>query len=482
MVKIAFYINGKAHEAQVDESLTTLKLLREQLKLTGSREGCNEGDCGACTVLWGKNENGTVHYQAVNSCILPAVRLHGSHIVTIEGLKQPKVLHPIQQAFLEHNGAQCGFCTPGFIISIFSLLLDHSNPSDQQITAYLEGNLCRCTGYDAIVKAVKSLAGIKKSELLPAYFAEVDQKLLALDTQICLQSENYFRPLSLVEALALYQENPEATLLAGNTDLQPPANFYRRTSKKIIDLAYLPELTKIEIVGDKLKIGSSASLSLIARNDLVKEFCPALVQAISQMASNQIRNTATIGGNIANASPVADTVPVILAADAVLVLESSISKREVGLADFYLGYKQTVKQKNEIITAILIPKRNGKITFIKASKRKSVDISSLSSACCLKIENQHIVSAKIAVGGGGPVPLLITKTAEFLTGQEVSEITAQKAAEIAVTEISPISDVRGSADFRKTLLKNHLLIHLGLAATQAPIVQKSNSKISNVRK
>lgn len=461
MVKIAFYINGKATECCVEPQLTALKLIREQLQQTGSREGCNEGDCGACTVLWGRRVNGVIRYQAVNSCLLPAVRLHNSHLVTIEGLKSADSLHPIQQAFLEHNGAQCGFCTPGFVISIFSLLLDFPEFTTDQLNSYLEGNLCRCTGYESIVKALSSLKGIAKSELLPAYFAKIEENLL-VDCAVS-ESESYFRPANLSDALALLADNPDAVLLAGNTDLQPPANYYRRESVKIIDLLDVAELKQIAVNNKQLQIGAGATLSDVADDLLVQTNLPELSKTIAQMASNQIRNTATIGGNIANASPVADTVPLLLAVEAKLILAAQDGFRTVELADYYLSYKKTVKEKNEIITAIVIPLTENKVSFVKAAKRKSVDISTLSSACSLQLEDNKIAEIKIGVGGGGPIPLLLPKTAEFLTGKEISEQVLEQAAMIAVSEITPIGDIRGSAEFRQTLLKNHLLIHLGLA-------------------
>lgn len=460
MVKIAFYINGKATECSVEPQLTALKLIREQLQQTGTREGCNEGDCGACTVLWGRKIGGQMRYRAVNSCLLPAVRLHNSHLITIEGLKSADALHPIQQAFLDHNGAQCGFCTPGFIISIFSLLLDCPQFTIEQLNSYLEGNLCRCTGYESIVKAVSSLKGITRSELLPVYFTEIEEKLSA-DCAVS-DSENYFRPANLSDALSLLADNSDAVLLAGNTDLQPSANYYRRESVKIIDLLDLTELNKIGIENNQLIIGAGASLTDIVQNSLVIKVLPELVKVISQMASNQIRNTATIGGNIANASPVADTVPLLLALEAKIVLACKECSRTVELSDYYLSYKKTLRKKNEIITAIVIPLSENRLSFVKAAKRKSVDISTLSSACSLHLEDNKIARIKIAVGGGGPVPLLLYKTAEYLTGKEIAESIVKQAALIAVSEITPIGDIRGSAEFRKTLLKNQLLIHLGL--------------------
>ncbi|HOV17338.1 MAG TPA: FAD binding domain-containing protein [Candidatus Cloacimonadota bacterium] len=472
-VKLSFWLNGNFTEIAIPPGMTTLELLNDRLNLSGTKCSCNEGDCGACTVVIAQKQKGKVIYRAINSCLYLAARLQDKHLITIEGLAEEGNLHPIQTAILDAHATQCGFCTPGFVMSIFALLLNHSNPSENEVLAALEGNLCRCTGYDSILKAIEILRKkqLTAREILPARLKSVEKKLQEeLQALITSPSENveghetlnYYAPHSLEELWELLQnkKTDKIKFLAGGTDLQVQANIQNQHPEEIISLSEINELQGIKLADKYLRIGAAVTLSEIRQNKSVQRYFPLLITTIEQMASEQIRNVATLAGNIANASPVADGATALLALEAVLELASAKGIRKIKLSIFYHAYKQTALQEGEIILSVLLPlpsENNNLFGFWKSAKRKSLDISSVVTAVQIQMQGAKINKAVISVGGVAPYPALAVKTMAFLKGKIASFELINKAAEKAQQEFTPISDLRGSEQYRRLLIKNHLL-------------------------
>ena len=476
---ISFFLNGVETEAVIFPDTTVLNLLREQYGLTGTKEGCAEGDCGACTVAVGEIENGKPLYRAYNSCLMPAARLHGRHLVTIEGLAVGELLHPIQQGILDHHGTQCGFCTPGVIMSLFCLFASKTQPDAGDIQTALEGNLCRCTGYRSIRQAALSVSeqhrniprgGAKK--MLPDYFSAIDEKLKTFNAKVSLIAEQkpaeknclaYHRPATLAELfdiLTRIGDCADYRLIAGGTDVMVDVNVKGASYKNLVDLSTVEGLRFIDDRGNCVAIGANATLNNIIASPLITAKVPLLRQTASKMASEQIRNTATLAGNMANASPIGDGATALLALGATLVLRDKSGQRKMPIEKFYLGYKKTGLCSHEIIEAIEVPVTNTRCEFIKTAKRSAVDIASVSSALVIELEGATVKSARLAFGGVAPTPVLAPKTAQFLCGRKLDEETISHAADLAVTETSPIGDVRGGQEFRKQLVRNHVVRHL----------------------
>ncbi len=504
--RITFLLNGVQQQLTVIPGMTLLEMLHDGLNLYGTKLTCNEGDCGACTVIIGKRQSETaikegdepsraeVSYQAVNSCIYPAVRIHNKHLITIEGVGEPDDLHPVQKALLDYHGTQCGYCTPGFVMAIIALFMNNPRPAKADILASLEGNLCRCTGYDAIMQAVIHLkAKLKTGEsLLPGRLTVVENKIGQLsgsidniprDNRELLSTFDYLKPHSVEELtgmLKTFEDRGDYAFVNGATDLLVQANVSRIYHSRLIDIAEIPGLNYIIRDEEKLRIGATTSLTEIERSALIREHIPVLAKIISLMASSQIRNTATIGGNIGNASPVADTPPVLLVLDAGLELTSPAGKRTVKLSDYYLDYKKTVLKNQEFISGIFLPlsdsrsrsnEESGEILFsgssgfcyqdmLKAAKRRAVDISTVNSAISLQVVDGICKDVRLAFGGVAAYPALAMKTMSLLEGREIEPDRFEDIAEQAVNEFKPISDIRGRDIYRQTLIRNHTLTYL----------------------
>ncbi len=479
--KIVFLLNGEKRELTIPPGMTLLEMLHEKLNLYGTKSTCNEGDCGACTVIIGRREKESgISYRAVNSCIYPAARIHNKHLITIEGVGSPDKLHPVQEALLDYHGTQCGYCTPGFVMAIIALFSNNPKPEKEDIFASLEGNLCRCTGYDAIMQATLYLKEKLKegTSLLPAKLTGVEEKIGRLpETVIDLPSENremfetvgYLQPCSVEELsgmLARFEESREYGFVNGATDLLVQANVSRIFRPWLIDVAEIPELRRIELENNKIFIGAAATLSELTASPVIKDNLPVLVKTVSLMASSQIRNMATIGGNIGNASPVADTPPVLMVLESELELTSAAGVRIVKMSDYYLDYKKTVLKTGEFISGMFIPllKDEGSFTYRnmkKASKRRAVDISTVNSAVSLQISAGRLKNVRLAYGGVAVYPALAKETMKFMEGRELDPAWFEEAAEKAVAEFKPISDVRGRDEYRRMVIGNHLLGYLG---------------------
>ena len=454
-------INNKLTETSLAPGAVTLDLIREDLRLTGTKSGCREGECGACTVLLGELlEDGEMKYISCASCLLPIGEIKNKHIVTVEGLNS-KNLTLVQQAVLDNNASQCGFCTPGIILSLTAFLLTSKKFSyDDAITA-LDGNICRCTGYVSIRNAAKYLAKIfsKKrvtsesrveemiqSSILPDYFRSIPEKLQNL--------KNDKRPDQL------RQPKGNRTLIAGGTDLlvQKPGQLLECEP---IFMSERNDLKNITLTGENIIIGAAVTVEEFRKSPIINKYFPTLKNDLLLISSTIMRNKATLAGNIVNASPIGDITIILLVLDTALSLSDGQSQRVVALKKFFKGYKKLDLKENEIIENIQIPLPPEKkvFNFEKISNRKYLDIASCNSAICLELKNEKIRKVQISAGGVAPIPLLLEKTSSFLEGKNISNETLKNAKNILLDEIKPIDDIRGTAKYKKLLLSQLLLAH-----------------------
>ena len=455
------FVNGKEHKIAGSEAFQPLStFLRWGLGATGTKIVCEEGDCGACTVLVGKLKDGKIDYQPINSCIQLLYQADLSHIITVEGLKQNGHLNPVQEAMVECHGTQCGFCTPGFVVAMCEYFDRSKSPCAQGIKDSVTGNLCRCTGYEPIIKAGLNvdLNGIVPlSEIYPPaemnkVFASAAKESVLIKTD----DKTVFLPATLSDASKFKAENTEAIIIAGGTDVCVVMNKRAYSPKVVMSFGNIAGMHDINIEDGKIKVGATATLS--ALEAFVKERVPEFFDLLWVFGSPQIRNAGTLAGNIANASPIADTPPFLFVMDAAINLASAKGTRQVRINDFYKGYKKFDMQADEFISSVEIPLpvKGEMVRLYKVSRRKHLDISTNTAAFKFKLSGNKIEDIAIAYGGVAAVILRLPKTEEFLKGKQLELDIFHKAAEIAISEITPISDVRGSREFRLQLAKNLL--------------------------
>jgi xanthine dehydrogenase small subunit len=470
-IRIVFFLNGKAEHRDLAPGLSTLDLINKELRLWGTKCSCNEGDCGACTVVIGSLRDGNIVYEAVNSCLYPAARLHGKHLITIEGLGDDNELHPIQRAILDHHASQCGYCTPGFVMSMFALFASQKNPSKETIMAALEGNLCRCTGYQSILDAALEISATHDPQsIVPRWCRDTESEIFTFDRalQTIKRSsdshyliENYYKATDVQMLKALLAAHPEAAIIAGGTDVMVQVNITRRHFAALIDIADIQELQKIYLRPDGVHIGAGVTYSRIMESGIIRSDYPALTDLFRLVASTQIRNFGTLAGNIANASPIGDSLPLLMVYGATLELDSASGKRAVPIREFFTGYRKTALKPVEFISEIVIPSqsRTAHIRALKTSKRKAVDISSVASAVKIERDPQgRVTAALLAFGGVAATPVFSETFAKMLTAAEPRD--AKLIADTVAGEFEPLSDVRGSAEYRKTMIRNHVLQYL----------------------
>jgi xanthine dehydrogenase small subunit len=477
-LQIAFYLNDTYIEAVVDPDLRAIDFIRDQ-RLTGTKESCSEGDCGACTIALGQLEKNKIIYRAVASCILPIAKLHGSHVVTIEGLNLDEKLHVISQALVTHHAIQCGYCTPGMVMSLFCLFANNPAPASEDILSALEGNLCRCTGYQTILSAasaVKKLLATSdvKKILYPTYFNKMARQLKTLPARAVqgekvkteeARTQQYLVPATLKELLKYTQQyKKNYALIAGGSDVMVAANLRDQHAPCLIDVTAIPELDGISKEGRMIFVGARVTMAALAKHPLVARHLPVLREALQITASQQIRNVATLVGNIANASPVGDGACVLLGLGATLHLQSPLKKRDVFLENFYLGYKKVDLKRGEIITGISIPISARFCRFEKTSKRKAVDISSVSSCLAVTLDAARtVIACRFAFGGVAAYPILALRGMHYLVGKKLNSEMVQTVARMISQEFKPLTDVRGSAKFRTTLIRNHVVKQMTVA-------------------
>lgn len=458
---IVLYVNGRRHELRGEAAFRSLSdYLRTDLGLTGTKVVCSEGDCGSCTVLIGCTRNGSIEYRSICSCIQFAFQADGCHVVTVEGLGDDNNLNPVQTALAQHHGTQCGLCTPGIVMSIHALLESDPVLTESRLREGLVGNLCRCTGYDPIVRAglrVDSARTLRMNQLFNAPSMASDLGYGG-DQPVFVESGDkiFFRPLTLGEAINFKAAHSDCVLVSGGTDFGVQINKGIREIKTVLSTTGLGDLKRLQTDEDRIIAGANVSiaeLELAARENL-----PAYAGLISRFGSPQIRNAATLGGNIANGSPIGDTLPALLVLNAQIELSGINGSRWVNINDFYIGYKKTVASADELISRVLIPRlaHDEVLKLYKVSKRKDLDISTFSAAFWMKLDGQCIQDIRIAYGGVAPTVIRLPRTEAHLAGKDVAASVFESAGEIARSEVSPINDVRGSTEYRNKLAANIL--------------------------
>jgi xanthine dehydrogenase small subunit len=458
-------VNG--HEVPLGDvapHTTVLDWLRGR-GLTGCKEGCAEGECGACSVLVARpGLDAATEWTALNACLLPAASLPGQEVVTAEGLGTASALHPVQQSLAVRGGSQCGYCTPGFVCSMAAeyyrtgrgsdaLADGEHGPNGFDLHA-LSGNLCRCTGYRPIRDAAYALEEPAVDDLLAARREQPPPYVRP--TRLVSSGAEFIRPADLAETLDLLARRPDATLVAGSTDWGVEVNLRGCRAPLTVAIDRLPELRGLAVTDDAIEIGAALSLTEIERR--LDGQVPLLAQMLPQFASRLIRNSATIGGNLGTASPIGDAAPALLALDATVVLASQAGEREVALAEYFTGYRQSVRRPGELLRAVRIPLPLAPTTaFHKIAKRRFDDISSVAMGVALDIADGVVRRARIGLGGVAATPVRARATEEALTGHPWREDVVRRAARVMAGEGTPIDDHRASAAYRSAMLGQSLL-------------------------
>jgi len=489
-INIEFMVNDEPVVLSVPPLLRLLDILRDNLGLTGTKEGCGEGECGACAVF--------LDDRLVNSCLVPAFQLGGSRVRTIESLSKDGQPDPIQTAYVEAGAVQCGFCFPGMVMATRNLLDQNSTPNRDEIRQGLAGNLCRCTGYERIIKAVEDLVGqnsAAEDDTAPNKYIDSQEasaqreKLspgLSSAIQRCGQSEpsakpiigksaansgslaptpavDAYLPADLPEALALLEKlGQEATLIAGATDFLISVKLGHPVSGSVIDITLLVEQVGIEQVDDVIEIGACTTFADLTRSPLISKRFPSLITCSEQVGAVAIQNRATLGGNLISASPAADSPPVLMALGAIVRLASKSGERDIPLVDFYTGYRQTVKRSDELLRSIHIPipLPGTEQEFYKISTRKAMAIAKVSLGASAIVDRAAgLTSVFLAAGSVAATPVLLPKAQAWLEGRpikskgsdRVAEVRAlaAEAGKIAAAEVKPIDDVRSTAEYRQ---------------------------------
>ena len=468
---ILLFVNGQQHRLTgADAFLTLSNFLRLRLGLCGTKIVCSEGDCGSCSVLIGRMDKTStppkLTYNSIDSCIAFVFQLDGCHVVTVEGLGQEDNLSCVQQAMVNCHGSQCGFCTPGFVVAMTGLLEENSSPSESEWRHGLTGNLCRCTGYSPIIRAGLECSRDDLPSIEDGFASEPIAKLITAAASDEIQittapgdqsSQVLFSPTTIKQAVNFLDKHPVAKIVAGGTDVGVQFNKGYCDATSWLDLNRITELTDISVVDGCIVAGARATWTEV--ENLVRELVPEFHNVISVFGSPQIRNIGSIGGNIINASPIADSIPFLCVCEAELELTSQSGTRTVNINDFYHDYKQFDLNPGDLLSKITIPlpAQNRELRLYKISRRRDLDISTFTGAIWIERDGEIISDAGIALGAVGPTVLRLPKTEAFLRGQPLSIETMTAAGDIAVTEITPISDVRGGADFRLQLARNVLL-------------------------
>lgn len=470
----------------VEPTHTLLSFLRQRLRLTGTKEGCAEGDCGACTVVVGELVDQQLQLKTINACIQWLPALDGKAVFTVEYLRlqnkklHPK-LHPVQQAMVDSHGSQCGFCTPGFIMSLWQLYNTHqsqgTHADETGLRSALSGNLCRCTGYKPIIAA-----GLNMFDLPAVRFDDsaVIKQLQAISRSGSLsyqfKGSSFYAPATLAELTRLKKDKPDASLLAGCTDMGLWVNKQFRELKELIYIGRVKPLSAIDLNEDRLRIG--AGVSLTDAYTALQEIYPQLAQMHERFASLPVRNAGTLGGNVANGSPIGDSMPWLIAVGARVVVATAQSERSLLLEDYYAGYMQTALQDDEILLAIEVPRPGPDQLFrtYKISKRYDSDISAVCAAFCLRLSNGKITSAVVAFGGMAATPKRAPLCEQVLLGSQWDEATMQSAQAALAGDYQPLSDMRAGSGNRQQLAQN--LLYRFYLETQPG--QQDNSAALNV--
>jgi xanthine dehydrogenase small subunit len=461
---VKFLLNDTLVElSELSATQTLLDFLRLDRRMRGSKEGCAEGDCGACTVLVGRLLNDDLVYESVNSCIRFTGSLDGCHVVTIEALAGPDgTLHPVQQAMVDFHGSQCGFCTPGFVMSLYGLWMQAPDPSTTEIEKALQGNLCRCTGYESIIRAAKAASGgDRKLDRLFTERSRIKKQLLALEDGarivVGAGKESFIVPASVDDLADVFLDNRAATLVAGSTDVGLWVTKFMRDTTPMVFIGGLAELQDITEEKDSLVIGSGVTYSQ-AYPYIAKNF-PELIELWDRIGGEQVRNMGTIGGNIANGSPIGDTPPALIALGANLVLRKGKSRRSVPLEKFFIAYGKQDREAGEFVESVQIPYlvKGDHLACYKVTKRFDEDITAVCGAFRLTLAADGTVrEIRAAYGGMAATPKRASHVEALLVGKSWNEENMERAVIGFVKDFSPLTDMRASAAYRMKVAENLL--------------------------
>ena len=446
IIEISMKVNGVAVILRTPANRTLLSVLREDLHLTGVKEGCGVGECGACTVLM----NG----KAVNACMVLAPKADGSEITTIEGLGNETHLHPLQKAFMKHGAVQCGFCTPGMILSAKALLDENPNPTRLEIREGISGNLCRCTGYQQIVDAIEDVANRKEG-----------------GRGMSCPTFRYAIPQSISEAVEILhlakEKGMQAKVLAGGTDLMIQMRDGSVLPDVVVDISGISALKRIERMGNEIRIGSMVTHAGLVASELIREYVGVLSEAAKTVGSPQIRNLGTLGGNVVNASPAADTIPALVILESRLVLKGPERERTLSVTDFFTAPYKTVIEADELLTDIVVPlpPPSGRAVFLKLARRKAVAIARMNLACMLYYDRQKELFewVRLCVGSSTPRPVRMTEAEKALIGKPFSPDVLQEAGRAAAEQMVQLSGQRSSTAYKKPVVGDLVMRAVKLA-------------------
>lgn len=453
---ITFILNGKKTVVKgLAPTTTLLQYLRGPARLPGTKEGCAEGDCGACTVAVGKLKDGKTEFQSINACIAFLPTLDGREVVTVEHLKQNGKLNPVQDAMVKCHGSQCGFCTPGFVMALSTLMNNTKNANDEDIQDAIAGNLCRCTGYRPIIDAAR-MANKDANRALPsnpALMAELQRKKMF---SYEAEGAKFFAPTTMAELADVYAQYPAATLLAGGTDVGLWVTKFHMELPVVIYTGNVAELKQIRETAEGLEIGGAVTYTDAFA--ALAAFDPSMENLLKRFASVHIRNAGTIGGNIANGSPIGDGPPPLIVLKTKLVLRSKSGSRTLNLEDFFIEYKKQDRKQGEFVEKIIVPKKPASVQFrvYKLSKRFDQDISAVCGAFALDIQNGKVAEARVAYGGMAGTPHRAANVEKALAGGALTEETLRAAMKSLVDDYKPMTDMRASGAYRATIAQNLL--------------------------
>jgi xanthine dehydrogenase small subunit len=446
---IEFLLNGETVQiAGEPATRTLLDWLRENKKLKGTKEGCNEGDCGACSVMVTSLGGDGVSHQTLNACILFLPQLHSKSVRTVEGLQSPDgKLHPVQAAMVEHHGSQCGFCTPGFVMSMATA---HRN-GERNHNDILAGNLCRCTGYAPIIRAAEAASDVAA----PDWITDETSALQAMARDSGAEVSGAYVPKTLVELAEWFQANPDGILIGGATDVGLWVTKRLMDLNKPCFISQVAELGEVKITESAIRIG--AAVSMTEMQDLIADYHPDFAEMIRRYGSTQVRNAATVGGNIANGSPIGDGPPALIALGATLHLRKGDVTRDLPLEDFFVAYGKQDIEAGEFVEAVSIPRQVDNLKCYKISKRFDQDISAVCGCFNISVADGVVSDARIAFGGMAATPKRASAVEAALTGQPWTDATIKAAVALFDQDYTPMSDMRASADYRLLIARNLLL-------------------------
>ncbi len=477
--QIRFILNGgDVTLGDVAPDATLLDYLRLQRTLRGTKEGCAEGDCGACTVLVGRLAAGKLVYESVNACIRFMGSLDGCHVVTVEHLRgENGNLHPVQQAMVDFHGSQCGFCTPGFVMSLYGLWMETPDPSDQAIEKALQGNLCRCTGYEAIMRAARAISDYGKVARDPllverkAITARLEAFKDGTRVEVGAGNERFIIPASVDDLAAVLESEPTATVVAGSTDVGLWVTKHMRNISPAVFIANIDGLHTMS--EDKGVISIGAGVTYTEAFEMLSKRIPALGPLIDRIGGEQVRNMGTIGGNIANGSPIGDTPPPLIALGATLTLRKGKTRRTISLQDFFIAYGKQDRAPGEFVEAVHVPvpAKGEKFAVYKITKRRDEDITATLGAFWLRLAKDGTVDqVRIAYGGMAATPKRASAVEAALVGQPWTEATVEVAMAKYAEDYTPLTDMRATAEYRALAAKNLLLrFYMETTGTKAPL-------------